>query len=57
MHEEWSAWAKQVGLVNPLRFQGQYHDRETRLHYNRYRYYDPGEGDLVDRARLVVRVD
>ncbi|WP_349016785.1 RHS repeat-associated core domain-containing protein [Pseudomonas sp. PS01300] len=41
MHEEWSAWAKQVGLGNPLRFQGQYHNRETWLHYNRYRYYDP----------------
>jgi len=30
---------------NPPRFtgfQGQYHDRETGLHYNRYRYYDPG---------------
>lgn len=26
---------------NPLRFQGQYHDEETGLHYNRHRYYDP----------------
>ncbi|WP_436462649.1 RHS repeat-associated core domain-containing protein [Acinetobacter seifertii] len=26
---------------NNLRFQGQYYDRETELHYNRYRYYDP----------------
>ncbi|MFC6881690.1 MULTISPECIES: putative adhesin [Actinomadura] len=25
----------------PLRFPGQYHDAETGLHYNRYRYYDP----------------
>ncbi|MES3020990.1 MAG: RHS repeat-associated core domain-containing protein [Pseudomonadota bacterium] len=30
------------GEVNqPLRFQGQYHDAETGLHYNRHRYYDP----------------
>jgi RHS repeat-associated protein len=25
----------------PLRFPGQYHDLETGLHYNHYRYYDP----------------
>ncbi|NLT99825.1 MAG: hypothetical protein GXW88_04160 [Pseudomonas lundensis] len=24
-----------------MRFQGQYHDHETGLHYNRHRYYDP----------------
>ena len=28
----------------PLRFQGQYHDAETGLHYNRHRYYDPQLG-------------
>ena len=27
-----------------LRFQGQYHDEETGLHYNRFRYYDPRVG-------------
>nr|WP_286902037.1 RHS repeat-associated core domain-containing protein [Pseudomonas sp. UBA7500] len=47
MREERSSWARQVGLSNPLRFQGQYHDRETGLHYNRYRYYDPGIGRFV----------
>ena len=26
---------------NNLRFQGQYYDQETELHYNRYRYYEP----------------
>jgi RHS repeat-associated protein len=25
----------------PLRFPGQYHDAETQLHYNAFRYYDP----------------
>ncbi len=24
-----------------IRFQGQYYDGETGLHYNRYRYYEP----------------
>ncbi|MEV7629493.1 RHS repeat-associated core domain-containing protein [Actinoplanes sp. NPDC089786] len=27
--------------ATPLRFPGQYLDRETGLHYNRFRYYDP----------------
>lgn len=29
------------GTDCPLRFPGQYHDRETGLHYNFHRYYDP----------------
>lgn len=37
---------KTVNSDNPfeqsnLRFQGQYYDQETGLHYNRYRYYEP----------------
>lgn len=28
----------------PLRFPGQYHDQESELHYNLYRYYDPLSG-------------
>lgn len=34
---------------NAIRFQGQYHDEETGLHYNRYRYYDPGSGRFVSK--------
>jgi RHS repeat-associated protein len=34
--------ARKAGVRNPIRFQGQYLDDETGLHYNRYRYYDPG---------------
>ncbi len=32
------------GADTPLRFPGQYHDRETGLHYNYLRYYDPETG-------------
>ncbi|MEE4134367.1 RHS repeat-associated core domain-containing protein, partial [Pseudomonas viridiflava] len=32
---------------NPLRFQGQYFDAETGLHYNRHRYYNPGTGRFL----------
>ena len=32
------------GVVNNLRFAGQYFDQETGLHYNYHRYYDPGLG-------------
>ncbi|KAF0812123.1 putative deoxyribonuclease RhsC [Andreprevotia sp. IGB-42] len=31
-------------LQNDLRYPGQYHDRETGLHYNTFRYYDPDIG-------------
>ncbi|MCF4998995.1 RHS repeat protein, partial [Pseudomonas syringae] len=31
-------------LEQPLRFQGQYFDAESGLHYNRHRYYDPEAG-------------
>ena len=34
-----------VGTIdNPLRFQGQYFDAESGLHYNRHRYYNPDIG-------------
>ncbi|MEJ2426124.1 MAG: RHS repeat-associated core domain-containing protein [Candidatus Thiodiazotropha sp.] len=34
-------------LDNRLRMQGQYHDEETGLYYNRYRYYDANVGQFV----------
>lgn len=33
--------------ADPLRFQGQYFDEETGLHYNRHRYYDPNCGQFI----------
>jgi len=38
---------RKAGLRNPIRFQGQYWDEETGLHYNRYRYFDPAIGRFV----------
>ncbi|AGU52777.1 RHS family protein [Variovorax paradoxus B4] len=40
---------RKAGFRNPIRFQGQYFDEETGLHYNRHRYYDPGSGRFVSR--------
>nr|WP_258014175.1 polymorphic toxin type 47 domain-containing protein [Pseudomonas asplenii] len=34
-------------IDNPLRFQGQYFDVETGLHYNCHRYYNPGTGRFL----------
>lgn len=55
-HICWSACYKAYGnlatlavaeITNPLRFQGQYYDQETGLHYNRYRYYNPDIGRYI----------
>ncbi|MDQ1833109.1 DUF6861 domain-containing protein [Massilia scottii] len=35
--------------AQPIRFQGQYHEAETGLHYNRFRYYDPDIGRFVSQ--------
>jgi RHS repeat-associated protein len=55
---QYKAWGKskeaisqaayKAGIRNPIRFQGQYLDDETGLHYNRYRYYEP------DGARYIT---
>jgi RHS repeat-associated protein len=38
-----------------LRFQGQYFDGETGLHYNCFRYYDPNIGRFVSRDPIGLR--
>ncbi|WP_244640678.1 RHS repeat-associated core domain-containing protein [Pseudomonas fluorescens] len=51
-HSEYQAWGRtrdewhdhQPGREQNLRFQGQYLDRETGLHYNTFRFYDPDVG-------------
>jgi RHS repeat-associated protein len=34
-------------IDTPLRFQGQYYDEESGLHYNRHRYYQPTTGRFL----------
>lgn len=46
-HEIVSAKAKLDHFSNPLRFQGQYYDDESELHYNLHRYYDPEIGRYI----------
>jgi RHS repeat-associated protein len=43
--------ASKAGFRNPLRFQGQYFDHETGLHYNRFGYYDPEIGRFISTAK------
>lgn len=43
------------GTDNPLRFPGQYHDRETGLYYNRFRYYSPLLGRYVQPDPLGLK--
>ena len=40
------------GVSTPLRFPGQYADDETGLHYNVFRYYDPGTGRYLSQDPL-----
>jgi RHS repeat-associated protein len=42
-------------VEQPLRFQGQYHDAETGLHYNRYRYYDADVGRYASCDPISLR--
>lgn len=40
---------QELPIEQNLRFQGQYYDQETGLHYNRFRYYDPDVGRFVSQ--------
>ena len=41
--------------LQPIRFQGQYFDNETGLHYNRFRYYDPDMGMFTTRDPIELK--
>ncbi|MGP9827725.1 RHS repeat-associated core domain-containing protein [Ectopseudomonas khazarica] len=46
--DDWTAIGQEQGETDqPIRFQGQYHDEESGLYYNRYRYYAPELGRYV----------
>ncbi|HEX8349752.1 MAG TPA: RHS repeat-associated core domain-containing protein, partial [Hymenobacter sp.] len=56
--QAWSAELNSYGRVRvlegtraacPFRYQGQYEDAETGLHYNRFRYYDPEAGTYISQ--------
>jgi len=65
-HIVWSAQYRAYGALavadvalidNPLRFQGQYCDAETGLHYNLNRYYDPAAGRFVGQDPIGLEGD
>ncbi|MEO6098015.1 MAG: RHS repeat-associated core domain-containing protein [Fibrobacteria bacterium] len=39
----------------PIRFQGQWFDEESGLHYNRWRYYDPAMGRFITSDPIGIR--
>ncbi len=40
---------KRPSAFIPFKYQGQYEDAETGLHYNRFRYYDPNAGSYISQ--------
>ncbi|WP_312602106.1 MULTISPECIES: RHS repeat domain-containing protein [Pseudomonas] len=59
----WRAYYKTWGALEALapreieqnlRFQGQYYDAETGLHYNTFRYYDSLAGRFTSFLRLMI---
>jgi len=49
VQEQWIEQNRYERPTQNLRFQGQYYDQETGLHYNRFRYYDPACGRFVSQ--------
>ncbi|HAU3358371.1 TPA: hypothetical protein JDL67_000955 [Salmonella enterica subsp. salamae] len=52
-HAEYDEWGNLLGEENPehleqlIRLPGQQYDEESGLHYNRHRYYNPGQGRYI----------
>ncbi|MDT0267680.1 RHS repeat-associated core domain-containing protein [Streptomyces sp. DSM 44915] len=47
-----TSWNRDSAAHTPLRFPGQYHDQESGLHHNHYRYYDPETARYLSRDPL-----
>ncbi len=48
--DDWAAVRNERGNTDqPIRFQGQWHDEESGLYYNRHRYYDPQQGRYISQ--------
>jgi RHS repeat-associated protein len=54
--DDWRAVRNEKGIIRqPIRFQGQYHDEETGLYYNRFRFYDPLQGRYITQDPIGLR--
>ena len=56
--DDWAAVKNQRAVRNftqPIRFQGQWHDEESGLYYNRHRYYDPQPGRYISQDPIGLR--
>ncbi|WP_418949160.1 MULTISPECIES: RHS repeat-associated core domain-containing protein [Pseudomonas] len=51
-HEKWNS--KQHAREQNIRYQGQYIDQETGLHYNTSRYYDPDIGRFTQNDTIGI---
>ncbi|MBZ0331986.1 RHS domain-containing protein, partial [Halomonas sp. ANAO-440] len=54
--DDWAAVKNQRGsTAQPIRFQGQWHDEESGLYYNRHRYYDPQQGRYISQDPIGLK--
>ncbi|MBZ0332560.1 RHS domain-containing protein, partial [Halomonas sp. ANAO-440] len=54
--DDWAAVTNEQGrAAQPIRFQGQWHDDESGLYYNRHRYYDPQQGRYISQDPIGLK--
>ncbi|MGR4068621.1 RHS repeat-associated core domain-containing protein [Billgrantia sp. C5P2] len=54
--DDWAAVTNEQGrTAQPIRFQGQWHDEESGLYYNRHRYYDPQQGRYISQDPIGLK--
>ncbi|WP_404465222.1 RHS domain-containing protein [Vreelandella aquamarina] len=54
--DDWAATQNERGhTTQPIRFQGQWHDKESGLYYNRHRYYDPQQGRYISQDPIGLK--